>query len=52
MATAFVLAGTLITLYIILVTFFPAVQGMAKAFASPGGLLLIGWMALLMVRLF
>jgi hypothetical protein len=53
-ATALVgLTGSvLILLYIVLVTFAPAVRTMATAMALPGGLLLMAWMILFALRLF
>lgn len=47
------IAGNLLMLvYVILVTFAPAVKEMAMAFALPGGLLLLAWMVMLTIRLF
>ena len=37
--------------YLILVTFLPQVKEMAMAFAAPGGLLAIGWMCMIALRL-
>ena len=46
------IAGNLLLgAYLILVTFLPQVKDMAMAFAAPGGLLAIGWMLLLALRL-
>ena len=47
------LCGTiLLSAYLILVTVFPAVRGLALAFAAPGGLLAIAWILSLSLRLF
>jgi hypothetical protein len=46
------IGNTLMLIYIILVTFAPAVKDMAMAFAMPGGLLLLAWMVMLTVKLF
>ncbi len=42
----------LISIYVILVTFLPAVEKMAVAFAMPGGLLLLAWTVMFTIRLF
>jgi hypothetical protein len=42
----------LISVYIILVTFAPAIKNMATAFALPGGLLCMAWMVMYTIRLF
>jgi len=47
-----ILGNVLMVLYIVLVTFAPAVKGMAMAFAMPGGLLLLAWIVMLTIRLF
>lgn len=47
-----VLGNTLMLLYIILVTFNPAVEKLALAFAMPGGLLLMAWMILFTIKFF
>ncbi len=47
-----ILGNILMSIYIVLVTFVPAVKGMAMAFAMPGGLLLVVWMIMLTSRLF
>ena len=44
--------SSLILLYIVLVTFAPAIKDMATAFAMPGGLLLMAWMVMFTIRLF
>jgi hypothetical protein len=44
--------NALMLVYVVLVTFAPAVKEMALAFALPGGLLLLAWLVLLTVRLF
>lgn len=47
-----ILGNALMVIYIVLVTFAPAVKNMAMAFAMPGGLLLVAWMVMLTIRLF
>jgi len=47
-----ILGNALMVIYIVLVTFAPAVKDMAMAFAMPGGLLLVAWMVMLTIRLF
>lgn len=47
-----ILGNSLMIVYIILVTFAPAVKDMAIAFAMPGGLLLMAWMIMFTIRLF
>ena len=47
-----ILGNALMVIYIVLVTFAPAVKDMALAFAMPDGLLLIAWMVMLTLRLF
>lgn len=47
-----IVGNVLMMVYIILVTFAPAVKQMAMLFAMPGGLLLVAWMILLTIRLF
>jgi hypothetical protein len=44
--------GVLMVLYLVLVTFVPAVKTMATAFAMPGGILLLAWMIMFTVKLF
>jgi hypothetical protein len=39
-------------IYIILVTFVPAVEKLALAFAMPAGLLVMAWMAMFTIKLF
>jgi hypothetical protein len=39
-------------IYIILVTFVPAVEKLALAFAMPAGLLVMAWMILFTIKLF
>ena len=49
----FGIAGnSLMVIYLIMVTFMPAVEKMALAFAMPGGLLLMGWMIMFTIKLF
>ena len=47
-----IIGNALMLIYVVLVTFAPAVKDMAMAFAMPGGLLLLVWMILFTVRLF
>lgn len=47
-----IVGNTFMLIYVVLVTFAPAVKDMAIAFAMPGGLLLLVWMILFTVRLF
>jgi len=47
-----ILGNVLMVIYIVLVTFAPAVKNMAMAFAMPGGLLLVAWMVMFTIRLF
>ncbi|MFO7669845.1 MAG: hypothetical protein R6W31_09325 [Bacteroidales bacterium] len=44
--------NSLMVIYIVLVTFCPAVEQMALAFAMPGGLLVMVWMIMYTIRLF
>ena len=44
--------NALMVVYIVLVTFAPAIKETAMAFAMPGGLLLVVWMIMLTIRLF
>jgi hypothetical protein len=46
------IGNALMLIYIVLVTFAPTVKDMAMAFAMPGGLLLLVWMVMLMIKLF
>ena len=47
-----IFGNALITIYVVLVTFAPAIKDMATAFAMPGGLMLLAWMIMLTLRLF
>jgi len=47
-----IVGNALMVIYIVLVTFAPAVKNMAMVFAMPGGLLLVAWMVMLTIRLF
>lgn len=47
-----IIGNALITLYVVLVTFVPAVGETATAFAAPGGLMLIAWIIMFTIRLF
>ncbi len=47
-----IFGNALMAVYIVLVTFAPAVKNMAMAFAMPGGLLLVAWMVMLTIRFF
>ena len=47
-----IVGNAFMLIYVVLVTFAPAVKDMAMAFAMPGGLLLLVWMILFTVRLF
>jgi len=47
-----IVGNTFMLVYVVLVTFAPAVKDMAMAFAMPGGLLLLVWMILFTIRLF
>jgi hypothetical protein len=53
-ATSYIglVGNILMLLYIILVTFFPAVEKMALLFAMPAGLLVMVWMVLFSIKLF
>jgi hypothetical protein len=44
--------NSLMVIYIILVTFVPAVEKLALAFAMPAGLLVMAWMAMFTIKLF
>lgn len=44
--------NALMSVYIVLVTFAPAIKDMTMIFAMPGGLLLVAWMVMATVRLF
>jgi len=52
--TAYVglIGNSLMVIYVILVTFIPAVEAMAIAFAMPAGLLVMVWMILFTIKLF
>jgi hypothetical protein len=47
-----IVGNVLILLYIVLVTFTPAIKEMATAFAMPGGFLLMAWMVMFTIGLF
>ena len=47
-----IIGNALMLVYIVLVTFAPAVKDMAVAFAMPGGLLLVVWMIMLTIKMF
>lgn len=47
-----IIGSLLILLYVITVNFGSGVEEMATAFAMPGGLLLIAWMIMFMIKLF
>lgn len=47
-----IIGNVLMLIYVVLVTFNPAVKDMAVALATPGGLLLIAWMIMFTIRLF
>ncbi len=51
-AYAGILGNLLMLVYVVLVTFAPAVKEMAMVFAMPGGLLLVAWMVMLTIRMF
>lgn len=44
--------NSLMSIYVVLVTFAPGIKEMATAFAMPGGLLLLAWTILFTIRLF
>ncbi len=46
------LGNSLMVIYVVLVTFIPAVEKLALAFAMPAGLLVMAWMILFTVKLF
>lgn len=46
------IGNSLMVVYVILVTFIPAVEKMAMAFAMPAGLLVMLWMILFTIKLF
>lgn len=46
------IGSSLLLIYIILVTFFPAVESVALAMAAPGGICCMVWMILLTIRFF
>ena len=47
-----IVGNILMLAYIVLVTFAPGIKDMATTFAMPGGLLLMAWMIMFMIRLF
>lgn len=47
-----ILGSTLLLIYVILVTFVPAVKNVAMLVAAPGGLLALAWMIMFTARLF
>ncbi len=47
-----IIGSILMLVYVFLVTFVPEVKNMATAFAMPGGILLLIWMAMFMIKLF
>lgn len=47
-----IIGSILLSLYIVLVTFVPAVKGSATAAAMPGGLMALAWMVMFALRLF
>ena len=47
-----IIGNVLMFVYVVLVTFNPAVKNTAVAFAAPGGLLLMAWMVMFTIRLF
>jgi hypothetical protein len=47
-----IVGNSLMMLYVVMVTFVPGVENMATAFAMPGGLLLMVWMILFLIKLF
>lgn len=53
-ATAYVgiIGNSLMVLYVVMVTFIPAVEAMAIAFAMPAGLMVMIWMILFTIKLF
>ncbi|MBS1752287.1 MAG: DUF4386 family protein [Bacteroidetes bacterium] len=53
MASYFGITGnSLLVIYLILITFTPAIKNMATVFALPGGLLVMAWMILFTIKLF
>lgn len=52
-ATSYVgiIGNSLMVIYIIMVTFMPAVEKMALLFAMPAGLLLMAWMIMFTIKL-
>jgi len=47
-----VIGNSFLLVYLVLVTFFPAIEKFALAIAMPGGLMVLGWMVLLTIKLF
>lgn len=47
-----IIGNSLMVIYVILVTFIPAVEKMAIAFAMPAGLLVMSWMIMFTIKLF
>ncbi len=47
-----IFGNALMLVYVVLVTFAPAIKDIAMAFAMPGGLLLLAWMVMITIRLF
>lgn len=47
-----IVGNTLMIIYLVLVTFSPAVEKLALSFAMPGGLLLMTWMIMFTIKLF
>ena len=47
-----IIGNTLMVIYIIMVTFLPAVEKMALVFAMPAGLLVMAWMIMFTIKLF
>jgi hypothetical protein len=47
-----IIGNSLMVIYIILVTFVPAIGKLALAFAMPAGLLVMAWMILFTMKLF
>ena len=46
-----IIGNSLMVIYIIMVTFMPAVEKMALVFAMPAGLLLMTWMIMFTIKL-
>jgi hypothetical protein len=47
-----ILGGTLLLIYLILVTFTPDINTMAMMVATPGGLLSMAWLIMFTIKLF